>query len=210
MIQNKENTEIAVNWFMALPVLTRCNLADKYFPEYKEDETDLEDDEILWVYEQEHPDLPTEKMYVICEHLDDHTGYKGQPVTIIEKHPESYFTVQDKDGNKWHCGEEELKEYTPTEKKVTGDKSIEGFTGGEWDAKEGQIYPTETGKTLALIPYYDEDNEEHKANAQLIAAAPDLLAALKEITEMALQWSVKGLTPTIYKAEQAIRKATNQ
>lgn len=47
-------------------------------------------------------------------------------------------------------------------------------TPGEWHSKEGQIYPLETGKTLALIPYFDDEDEEQKANSQLIAAAPDL------------------------------------
>ncbi len=51
-------------------------------------------------------------------------------------------------------------------------------TPGNWHANEGQIYPTETGKTLALIPYFDKNNKEQKANQQLIAAAPDLLNAL--------------------------------
>lgn len=51
-------------------------------------------------------------------------------------------------------------------------------TQGDWYARDGQIYPTDTGKTLALIPYYDKDNEEHEANARLIASAPELLEAL--------------------------------
>jgi hypothetical protein len=50
-------------------------------------------------------------------------------------------------------------------------------TKGNWIAKEGQVYPEETGKTLALIPYFDEENKEDSANANLIAAAPELLAA---------------------------------
>ena len=45
------------------------------------------------------------------------------------------------------------------------------ITKGKWITKEGQIYPQETGKTLALIPYYDNTNEEQEANAQLIAEA---------------------------------------
>ena len=52
-------------------------------------------------------------------------------------------------------------------------------TEGTWITKDGQIYPQETGKTLALIPYYDKDNEEQEANAKLLAAAPDLLKALQ-------------------------------
>lgn len=55
------------------------------------------------------------------------------------------------------------------------------FTEGEWYAKEGQIYPLETGKTLATIPYFDENDLEQKANAQLISAAPDLLEAYKTL-----------------------------
>jgi hypothetical protein len=56
-------------------------------------------------------------------------------------------------------------------------------TKGEWIAKDGQIYPQETGKTLALIPYFELGNEEHEANQKLIAAAPDLLEAC--------EWAVK-------------------
>jgi hypothetical protein len=53
------------------------------------------------------------------------------------------------------------------------------YTKGEWIAKDGQIYLQETGITLGLIVYYDESNEEHKANEQLIAAAPKMLEALE-------------------------------
>ncbi len=42
--------EIAVNWFMSLPVSKRIELSDKHYPEYKEDNLDLEDEEILEVY----------------------------------------------------------------------------------------------------------------------------------------------------------------
>jgi hypothetical protein len=52
-------------------------------------------------------------------------------------------------------------------------------TEGTWLGKEGAVYTEETGKTLALIPYFDEKNEEEKANLTLIAAAPELLKALQ-------------------------------
>jgi len=52
-------------------------------------------------------------------------------------------------------------------------------TTGNWIAKEGQIYPQETGKTLAFVPYFDEEDEEQQANLMLIAAAPLLLHACK-------------------------------
>lgn len=51
-------------------------------------------------------------------------------------------------------------------------------TRGNWHAKEGQIYPEETGKTIAIIPYFELGNEEQEANARIMAAAPDLLDAL--------------------------------
>lgn len=54
-------------------------------------------------------------------------------------------------------------------------------TAGTWHAKDGQIYPTETGKTLALIPYYDKDNREQEANLKLIAAAPELLQMVYDL-----------------------------
>jgi hypothetical protein len=54
-------------------------------------------------------------------------------------------------------------------------------TSGEWQAKEGQIYSLETGKTHAVIPYFDQDNEEQKANQNLIASAPSILEAYKTL-----------------------------
>lgn len=61
-------------------------------------------------------------------------------------------------------------------------------TEGTWSAKDGQIYPEQTGKTLALIPYFDKDNEQQQADSRLIAAGPDLLenleAAFNEITTL--------------------------
>jgi hypothetical protein len=81
-------------------------------------------------------------------------------------------------------------------------------TQGDWYARDGQIYPTDTGKTLALIPYYDEDNEEHEANARLIAAAPWLLMALKEAVEHS---AVYDTPPGLIEFFQyAIHKATQQ
>jgi hypothetical protein len=57
-------------------------------------------------------------------------------------------------------------------------------TPGTWHAKDGQIYPEETGSTLALIlPCVDPTGKEALANAALIAAAPDLLAALQSIAD---------------------------
>jgi len=84
-------------------------------------------------------------------------------------------------------------------------------TQGEWMAKEGQIYPQETGVTLALIPYFDDGNNEQQANAKLIAAAPELLKALQDIlghVPIGKDYFTHGEELSIHKAEQAIIKAT--
>lgn len=59
-------------------------------------------------------------------------------------------------------------------------------TAGNWIAKDGQIYTQETGKTLALIPYFDKDNEEDQANQKLMAAAKDLLEAMQMLDDAIL------------------------
>jgi 2-hydroxychromene-2-carboxylate isomerase len=85
-------------------------------------------------------------------------------------------------------------------------------TQGDWIAHDGQIYPQETGKTLALIPYYDTEDEEQTANANLMAAAKDLLNAL-ELAQAALKAIAKvddlDSTNTGRVIADAIQKATN-
>ena len=85
-------------------------------------------------------------------------------------------------------------------------------TSGEWYAKDGQIYPLQTGKTLCIIPYFDKENEQQKADQTLIAAAPDLLELLQwavneiESTPDELSDALLGLIKL--KAQKAIEKAT--
>ena len=82
-------------------------------------------------------------------------------------------------------------------------------TKGEWITNEGQIYPQETGKTLALIPYFDKDSEEMQSNAKLIAAAPDLLKACIEFIKEETENGLYGPQfPLIIKIKEAINKAT--
>lgn len=57
------------------------------------------------------------------------------------------------------------------------------FTKGDWFTKDGQIYPESTGETLAVIPYFDEDNEEKAANAKLMASSPKMFDALSKAVE---------------------------
>lgn len=86
-------------------------------------------------------------------------------------------------------------------------------TPGEWHAKDGQIYETEKGRTLALIPYFDSNFDEDKANQNLIAAAPDLLKALVEVLEELNQARRAQNKLTLSEAERnaqtAIQKAIN-
>ena len=62
------------------------------------------------------------------------------------------------------------------------------YTKGTWFAKDGQIYPEETGETLALIPYFDEDNQEQKANMKLIELAPAMYEANQKLVERLKLW----------------------
>ena len=54
-------------------------------------------------------------------------------------------------------------------------------TPGEWNGKDGQVYSTETGKTLAIIPYFDKDNKEQEANQTLLASAPEMLRMVYDL-----------------------------
>ena len=86
-------------------------------------------------------------------------------------------------------------------------------TNGEWHAHDGQIYQTESGRTLALIPYFDSSFEEDKANQNLIAASPDLLKALVDVLEELNQARRAQNKLTLSEAERnaqtAIQKAIN-
>lgn len=42
------------------------------------------------------------------------------------------------------------------------------WTPTPWYTKEGQVYNETDGRTLALIPYFDTDNERDVANAEHI------------------------------------------
>lgn len=79
-------------------------------------------------------------------------------------------------------------------------------TQGNWTTKEGQIYTEEVGKTLALIPYFDNQNKEQKANAKLIAAAPELLESCIELLDFIERHFPNENGEAIFDAKRAINK----
>ena len=58
-----------------------------------------------------------QKQFIINQNLDDHEGYKGQPVTINKVYKNDYFDVVDENGNYWYCSLEELTPYRDPNKK---------------------------------------------------------------------------------------------
>lgn len=48
--------------------------------------------------------------YIITENLEDHIGYSGETVTIINELEDNYFEVVNDKGQVWTVGEEEIKE----------------------------------------------------------------------------------------------------
>lgn len=82
-------------------------------------------------------------------------------------------------------------------------------TPGEWNTREGHIYSLDTGKTHAYVCYYDADYAEDRANAALIAAAPDLLAALQHAANWGEGFADAAEKPDwLDAARAAIEKAT--
>jgi len=87
-------------------------------------------------------------------------------------------------------------------------------TTGDWYAKDGQIVAQDTGKTLAVIPYYDSEDEQI-ANANLMAASPQMLKTLTDIMEMIENGEINGEEGVVrgsytwHVLNSAIQQATN-
>lgn len=81
-------------------------------------------------------------------------------------------------------------------------------TPGPWKAGTKSVTAPETEDRLAMdVRLYGGNSDDHRANARLIAAAPDLLAALNAmLTHMGMdedEWN----RPTFEQARKAVDKA---
>lgn len=86
-------------------------------------------------------------------------------------------------------------------------------TPGPWTTKELQVYAEDgNGSTLAHVydPSRDHDHSEAEANALLIAAAPDLLEALRfllsKVDDLSGYWK-EDTDHAVRDAQEAIAKA---
>lgn len=79
-------------------------------------------------------------------------------------------------------------------------------TPGPWMVEDGEIVQCDPGdQAIASVLYSTEDDPEADANALLLAAAPDLLAACRTLAD----WmeSHACVPPCLTDARQAIAKA---
>lgn len=79
---NNSNTTISVKWFMELPLEERIAISNKYYPEYAEDNTDLEDEEITNIYLSEHPEQA-----ILCHHCGAEKKVKSGLCSVCGKFP---------------------------------------------------------------------------------------------------------------------------
>lgn len=78
---------------------------------------------------------------------------------------------------------------------------------GPWRV-EGDGYIRAANKSPVCVTFYDGDDVKEWANAELLAAAPELLCALERaVCDLELAHGGRD-TPTLRKARAAIAKAT--
>lgn len=95
---------------------------------------------------------------------------------------------------------------------------MSGHTPGPWKLRLGTgvqydyIIETKAGALVAAYPHYiGATKKATKANARLMAAAPDLLAVVKELEESAAYWGEYDVPLGIVdRLRSAIAKATGE
>jgi len=100
--------------------------------------------------------------------------------------------------------------HTPGPWKVQNKHRPELFTLTIWDQIGRLIATTSSKSPMDKRTGSPSTKEAIKANAALIAAAPDMLEALRAVLGLAYQWGPRdaGEYKTIINAEAAIAKAT--
>ena len=87
-------------------------------------------------------------------------------------------------------------------------------TAGEWIDRGTNCVGTRWQLVASVYPMEDENPEEHAANMRLIAAAPDLLAALqvmvRDYTAAHADDGSLEMQPAILQAQRAIARATGE
>lgn len=83
------------------------------------------------------------------------------------------------------------------------------FVNGPYDFENDLfIRATLDGENFDIASTYDDETGQAKANAQLIAAAPELLEALEKLGEACLHTNAyTALRNELFNAQQAINKA---
>ena len=192
------NTDIAVNWFMALPFDERIAIANKYYPQYAEDNTDLEDAEIEHIYFSEYPIMP-----------DSQTWWKGlneeEQTKLCQKHFQG-IPVES-------LMERSIKVMFHYENPLTTETTTNTVTGSEWYVEYGldQCAFIKSGEDTFIASIESEDGKgitpEMEANANRIVNCVNnfdsLVSALKDAQrELDI---LKGIN----KNEQVQEKLTN-
>jgi hypothetical protein len=85
-------------------------------------------------------------------------------------------------------------------------------TPAPWDYEDGLTITDKSGFHIALVNQYASSfgDETHKANARLIAAAPELLSACQRLLDAYNGTSIPEVDLAIEYAEQIIAKAKGE
>ncbi len=83
-------------------------------------------------------------------------------------------------------------------------------TAGEWIDRGTNCVGTRWQLVASVYPMEDENPEEHAANMRLIAAAPDLLEALKTLVEHFEYYMGDNECRPLENARAAIARATGE